>query len=75
MSYEDALAALADSTRRAVFDRLRRRPHTVGELARLVHVSQPAISQHCCGLRSRRGWAVSEVVIGVTVRLLVMKGC
>ena len=54
MPYEDALAALADSTRRAVFDRLRRRPHTVGELARLVHVSQPAISQHLRVLRRAR---------------------
>ena len=46
MTYGDVLSALADPTRRGVFERLRRRPHTVGELARLSRVSQPAISQH-----------------------------
>ncbi len=46
MTYEDALTALADPTRRGLFERLRRRPHTVGELALLARVSQPAISQH-----------------------------
>jgi DNA-binding transcriptional ArsR family regulator len=46
MAYEEALVALADPTRRAVLERLRRRPHTVGELAELVHISQPAVSQH-----------------------------
>ncbi len=40
------LTALADPTRRRLYDRLRRRPHTVGELAKLARVSQPAISQH-----------------------------
>ena len=54
MAYEDALVALADPTRRAVFDRLRRRPHTVGELAVVVRVSQPAISQHLQVLRRAR---------------------
>jgi DNA-binding transcriptional ArsR family regulator len=46
MSYALALTALADPTRRRLYDRLRRRPHTVGELARLAAVSQPAVSQH-----------------------------
>jgi DNA-binding transcriptional ArsR family regulator len=54
MAYEDALVALADPTRRAVFARLRRRPHTVGELAELARVSQPAISQHLQVLRRAR---------------------
>jgi DNA-binding transcriptional ArsR family regulator len=54
MAYEDALVALADPTRRAVFARLRRRPHTVGELAELARVSQPAISQHLRVLRHAR---------------------
>jgi DNA-binding transcriptional ArsR family regulator len=46
MAYGSTLVALADPTRRGVYERLRKRPHTVGELARLAHVSQPAISQH-----------------------------
>ena len=54
MDYGDTLAALADPTRRGVFERLRRRPHTVGELARLARVSQPAISQHLRVLRRAR---------------------
>jgi len=54
VAYEDALAALADPTRRGLFERLRRRPHTVGELARLARVTQPAISQHLRVLRRAR---------------------
>lgn len=46
MAYSSALSALADPTRRRLYARLRRRPHTVGELARLVKVTQPAVSQH-----------------------------
>ena len=46
MTYVAALTALADPTRRLLYERMRRRPHTVGELARLAHVSQPAVSQH-----------------------------
>ena len=46
MTYATALTALADPTRRLLFERMRRRPHTVGELAKLADVSQPAVSQH-----------------------------
>jgi DNA-binding transcriptional ArsR family regulator len=46
MTYVTALTALADPTRRLLYERMRRRPHTVGELARLADVSQPAVSQH-----------------------------
>src|SRR5687768_13067698 len=46
MTYVAALTALADPTRRLLYERLRRRPHTVGELATLADVSQPAVSQH-----------------------------
>jgi DNA-binding transcriptional ArsR family regulator len=46
MTYVAALTALADPTRRLLYERMRRRPHTVGELARLADVSQPAVSQH-----------------------------
>jgi DNA-binding transcriptional ArsR family regulator len=45
MAY-DGLAALADPTRRLIFERLAERPRTVGELARGLPVSRPAVSQH-----------------------------
>ncbi len=38
--------ALGDPTRRAIFDRLADRPRAVGELARELPVSRPAVSQH-----------------------------
>jgi DNA-binding transcriptional ArsR family regulator len=38
--------ALGDSTRRAVFERLRRGPLSVSEIARGLPVSRPAVSQH-----------------------------
>lgn len=38
--------ALGDPTRRAIFERLADRPHAVGELARELPVSRPAVSQH-----------------------------
>jgi DNA-binding transcriptional ArsR family regulator len=41
-----ALAALADPTRRAIFERLSDRPSAVGELAQELPVSRPAVSQH-----------------------------
>ncbi len=40
------LTALADPTRRAIFERLARSPAAVGELARELPVSRPAVSQH-----------------------------
>ena len=46
MAYEMALTALADSTRRAVFERLRSGPASVGEIATGMPVSRPAVSQH-----------------------------
>jgi len=41
-----AFVALADPTRRAVFERLADGPRAVGELARGLPVSRPAVSQH-----------------------------
>ena len=41
-----AFAALADPTRREVFERLARGPQAVGDLARGLPVSRPAVSQH-----------------------------
>jgi DNA-binding transcriptional ArsR family regulator len=54
MAYGMALTALADPTRRGMFNRLRRRPHTVGELAQAARISQPAASQHLSVLRRAR---------------------
>ena len=39
-------AALADPTRRTIFERLIGHPSAVGELARELPVSRPAVSQH-----------------------------
>lgn len=39
-------AALADPTRRTVFERVAERPTTVGALAGQLPVSRPAVSQH-----------------------------
>ena len=42
----NALLALADPTRREVFETLRRGPRSVGEVAAKLPVSRPAVSQH-----------------------------
>ena len=54
MTYAQTLTALADPTRRKLFDRLRKRPHAVGELAAALKVSQPAVSQHLAVLKKAR---------------------
>jgi DNA-binding transcriptional ArsR family regulator len=46
MTYEKTLAALADPTRRRVFERLKSGPQSVGAIARRMPVSRPAVSQH-----------------------------
>ena len=46
MAYENGVAALGDATRRAIFERLRRGPMAVGEIAQGLPVSRPAVSQH-----------------------------
>jgi DNA-binding transcriptional ArsR family regulator len=46
MTYDMALTALADPTRRRVFERLRSGPRSVGAIARGMTVSRPAVSQH-----------------------------
>ena len=51
MPYGDAITALADPTRRTIFEHLRRGPTAVGELARGLPVSRPAVSQHLRVLR------------------------
>lgn len=52
MAYEDVLTALADPTRRSIFESLRERPRTVGEIASGQPVSRPAVSQHLKVLES-----------------------
>lgn len=46
MAYIMAIQALGDPTRRAVFEQLRGGPRAVGEIARRLPVSRPAVSQH-----------------------------
>jgi DNA-binding transcriptional ArsR family regulator len=46
VAYEEAIQALADPTRREIFERLRRGPQPVGRIAEGLHVSRPAVSQH-----------------------------
>src|SRR5882757_6536323 len=41
-----ALSALGDPTRREIFERLVKRPSAVGELANMLPVTRPAVSQH-----------------------------
>jgi len=51
MAYEKALSALADPTRRDVFERLRSGPKAVGAIAHGMPVSRPAVSQHLRALK------------------------
>lgn len=60
MTYQSALTALADPTRRAVFERLRHGPKAVGEIARGLPVSRPAVSQHLKVLKAA-GLVTDEV--------------
>ena len=46
MTYEDAIAALADPSRRALIERLRAGPMAVQALAQDLPISRPAVSQH-----------------------------
>jgi DNA-binding transcriptional ArsR family regulator len=54
MAYESTLTALANPTRRTLFERLRHAPRTVGELACYTGISQPGVSQHLRVLREAR---------------------
>jgi DNA-binding transcriptional ArsR family regulator len=53
-SSPDAFAALADPTRRAVLDLLRRGERPVGQIARLFPISRPGVSKHLRVLRRAR---------------------
>jgi DNA-binding transcriptional ArsR family regulator len=50
----DGWTALGDPTRRAIFEQLADRPRAVGELARELPVSRPAVSQHLKVLKDAR---------------------
>jgi len=54
MAYEQVISALADPTRRHIFEALRGRPRSVGELAAGQPVSRPAVSQHLRVLEAAR---------------------
>jgi DNA-binding transcriptional ArsR family regulator len=51
-AYGEAITALGDPTRRAIFEQLAHGPKAVGELAKAVPVSRPAVSQHLRVLKS-----------------------
>ena len=46
MSSPDLFIAIADANRRHLLEELRRAPQTVGQLAKGLPVSRPAVSQH-----------------------------
>ncbi|MEM7521240.1 MAG: metalloregulator ArsR/SmtB family transcription factor [Pseudomonadota bacterium] len=46
MTYGNAIAALADPTRRVVLEKVARAPTSVTALAATLPVSRPAVSQH-----------------------------
>ena len=51
MTYEEALSALDDPTRRLLLERLTAGPRPAGELAAGLPISRPAVSQHLRVLR------------------------
>ena len=57
-----SLSALGDSTRREIFERVAERPRPVGDLARGLPVSRPAVSQHLKVLKE--AGLVREVAAG-----------
>jgi DNA-binding transcriptional ArsR family regulator len=66
MGGERALQALADPTRREIFNRLRKSSASVGEIADHLPVTRPAVSQHLkvlktAGLVSERREGVRRV--------------
>lgn len=56
------LSALGDPTRREIFERVADRPRAVGDLARGLPVSRPAVSQHLKVLKE--AGLVREVAAG-----------
>ena len=55
VAYETAgWTALGDPTRRAIFELVADRPQAVGEIARELPISRPAVSQHLKVLKDAR---------------------
>jgi len=54
MTYDKALSAIDDPTRRLLLERLTGGPRSVGELAEGLPMSRPAVSQHRRVLREAR---------------------
>jgi DNA-binding transcriptional ArsR family regulator len=62
-TYEtDGLRLLGDPTRRAIFELLARQPSSVGELAKQLPISRPAVSQHLRALKD--GGMVRSASVG-----------
>ena len=53
-AYGNVLTALADPTRRAIYERLYDGPRAVGQLADGLPISRPAVSQHLKVLKEAR---------------------
>jgi DNA-binding transcriptional ArsR family regulator len=53
-TYENVLSAIAHPTRQTLLEELRGGPRSVTELAKVVPVSQPAVSQHLGVLQSAK---------------------
>ena len=51
-NHHPALKALGDPTRLEIFERIAHKPMAVGELARELPVSRPAVSQHLAVLKA-----------------------
>jgi DNA-binding transcriptional ArsR family regulator len=61
MDVGEQLQALADPTRRAIFDIVRARSSSVREITDELPISQPAVSQHLKVLRTARLVTVTTV--------------
>ena len=48
---DSSLGLLGDPSRRAIFELLARRPSSVGDLAKQLPISRPAVSQHLRALK------------------------
>lgn len=51
MTYQSALAALAEPMRRTLLERIIEKPRAVGEIAKDLPITAPAVSQHLKVLR------------------------
>ena len=61
-TYGAGFGLLGDPSRRAIFELLARRPSSVGELAALLPISRPAVSQHLRALKD--GGLVGDTAVG-----------